>query len=167
GRQHVRAGAIAADRGDGQDSLSRGRRSGFHGPSRRDARVGGEPQRQQILRRTMVIPTCPRRRRAAARKTQALARRQMTWIRGKIRGAVALAFALATMLPAPFAVAQPQKLAVCADPNNLPFSNRAEEGFENRLAEIWARELGIDVEHTWFPHRRAFERNTLNAQDPS
>ncbi|HEX7082440.1 MAG TPA: glutaminyl-peptide cyclotransferase [Gammaproteobacteria bacterium] len=64
--------------------------------------------------------------------------------------------------------AQPvwDKLAVCADPNNLPFSNRAREGFENRLAEIWARELGLEVEYTWFPHRRGFERHTLTAQDP-
>jgi quinoprotein dehydrogenase-associated probable ABC transporter substrate-binding protein len=56
-------------------------------------------------------------------------------------------------------------LKVCADPNNLPFSNRAEEGFENELAQIWARELGVTVEYTWFPHRRGFERNTLNAED--
>jgi quinoprotein dehydrogenase-associated probable ABC transporter substrate-binding protein len=57
-------------------------------------------------------------------------------------------------------------LKVCADPNNLPFSNRAEAGFENRLAQIWARELGVALEYTWFPHRRGFERNTLNAEDP-
>lgn len=64
--------------------------------------------------------------------------------------------------------AQPawQKLKVCADPNNLPFSNRNQEGFENRLAEIWARELGLELEYTWFPQRRGFERNTLNAIDP-
>jgi mxaJ protein len=57
-------------------------------------------------------------------------------------------------------------LKVCADPNNLPFSNRAGEGFENRIAELWAAELGVPLEYTWFPHRRGFERNTLNAQDP-
>jgi quinoprotein dehydrogenase-associated probable ABC transporter substrate-binding protein len=59
----------------------------------------------------------------------------------------------------------PDALKVCADPNNLPFSNRAEEGFENALARIWARELGVELEYTWFPHRRGFERNTLNAED--
>jgi len=59
-----------------------------------------------------------------------------------------------------------EKLKVCADPNNLPFSNREREGFENRLAEVWARELGRELEYTWFPHRRGFERHTLNAQDP-
>ena len=57
-------------------------------------------------------------------------------------------------------------MRVCADPNNLPFSNRNGEGFENRLVEIWARELGADVEYAWFPHRRGFERHTLNLQDP-
>src|SRR5882672_11536530 len=57
-------------------------------------------------------------------------------------------------------------LKVCADPNNLPFSNRSEQGFENKLARIWARELGVQVEYTWFPHRRGFERNTLTAEVP-
>ena len=55
---------------------------------------------------------------------------------------------------------------VCADPNNLPFSHRNEEGFENRLAELWAGELGLQVEYTWFPQRRGFLRNTLRSQDP-
>ena len=55
-------------------------------------------------------------------------------------------------------------LRVCADPNNLPFSNEREEGFENRLAELLARELGADrVEYTWWAQRRGFFRNTLNA----
>ncbi len=55
------------------------------------------------------------------------------------------------------------KLRVCADPNNLPFSNRAEEGFENRLAELVAAELGRTVAYTWWPQRRGFVRNTLGA----
>jgi mxaJ protein len=59
------------------------------------------------------------------------------------------------------------KLKVCADPNNLPFSNRNEEGFENKLAAIWAQDLGLELEYTWFPQRRGFERNTLNAIDPA
>jgi mxaJ protein len=54
-------------------------------------------------------------------------------------------------------------LRVCADPNNLPFSNRRGEGFENRLAEIMARELGRKLEYTWWAQRRGFFRNTLNA----
>ncbi len=55
-------------------------------------------------------------------------------------------------------------LRVCADPNNLPFSNRDGAGFENRLAEILARELNLPIEYTWFPQRRGFTRNTLRAK---
>lgn len=52
---------------------------------------------------------------------------------------------------------------VCADPNNLPFSNRNQEGFENKIAELMARELGQRVVYTWWPQRRGFLRNTLQA----
>lgn len=54
-------------------------------------------------------------------------------------------------------------LRVCADPNNLPFSNKAGEGFENRIAELVARDLGERLEYTWWAQRRGFVRNTLNA----
>ncbi|MGZ5006711.1 MAG: substrate-binding domain-containing protein [Methylobacter sp.] len=54
-------------------------------------------------------------------------------------------------------------LRVCADPNNLPFSNQAGQGFENRLAELLARSLGRKVEYTWHAQRRGFLRETLNA----
>ena len=54
-------------------------------------------------------------------------------------------------------------LRVCADPNNLPYSNAREEGFENRIAEIVAAELGRRVEYTWMAQRRGFIRNTLRA----
>ena len=57
-------------------------------------------------------------------------------------------------------------LRVCEDPNNLPFSNRAGEGFENKIAELLARELGWRLEYTWFPQRMGFIRNTLRARDP-
>ncbi len=53
--------------------------------------------------------------------------------------------------------------SVCADPNNLPFSNRAGEGFENRLAELAAHALDADVAYTFWPQRRGFLRMTLNA----
>ncbi len=58
-------------------------------------------------------------------------------------------------------------LRVCADPANLPFSNRdeAKPGFENKLAEIVAQELGnIPVEYTWFPQATGFIRRTLFAK---
>jgi quinoprotein dehydrogenase-associated probable ABC transporter substrate-binding protein len=54
---------------------------------------------------------------------------------------------------------------VCADPNNLPFSADTKDGLENKIASIWARELGLPVEYTWFPQRRGFVRNTLRALD--
>ncbi|MDQ2670494.1 MAG: substrate-binding domain-containing protein, partial [Gemmatimonadota bacterium] len=54
-------------------------------------------------------------------------------------------------------------LRVCADPNNLPFTNAKGEGFENRIAELLADELGTEVEYTWWPQRRGFVRHTLRA----
>jgi mxaJ protein len=61
------------------------------------------------------------------------------------------------------AAEEAKALRVCADPNNLPFSNQRGEGFENRLAKIMARELGRKLEYTWWAQRRGFFRNTLNA----
>lgn len=54
-------------------------------------------------------------------------------------------------------------LRVCSDPNNLPFSNRKEQGFENKIADLVAKDLGTRVEYTWWAQRRGFIRNTLNA----
>jgi quinoprotein dehydrogenase-associated probable ABC transporter substrate-binding protein len=54
-------------------------------------------------------------------------------------------------------------LKVCADPNNLPFSDQQKEGFENRIAERIAAALGAKVEYTWFPQIIGFVRNTLQA----
>ncbi|HEX4507558.1 MAG TPA: substrate-binding domain-containing protein [Alphaproteobacteria bacterium] len=56
-------------------------------------------------------------------------------------------------------------LKVCADPNNMPFSNKAGEGFENRIAELVARDLGATVRYTWWAQRRGFVRNTLKTGD--
>ncbi len=82
----------------------------------------------------------------------------------------ALAVASACLLAPLAAVAQPvgddRVLRVCEDPNNLPFSNRAGEGFENKLAELLAGELGWKLEYTWFPQRMGFIRNTLRAREP-
>lgn len=50
---------------------------------------------------------------------------------------------------------------VCADPASLPFSNKAGEGFENEIAELFAAELGLPVEHVWFPMATGFIRKTL------
>jgi len=56
-------------------------------------------------------------------------------------------------------------LRVCADPDDLPFSNRAGQGFENKLAEMVAEALDTTVAYTWFPQRRGFLRNTLDADE--
>jgi len=54
-------------------------------------------------------------------------------------------------------------LRVCADPNNLPFSDQAGHGFENEIAELIADRMHARVEYTWFAQRRGFVRNTLRA----
>jgi mxaJ protein len=58
----------------------------------------------------------------------------------------------------------PGTLRVCADPNNLPFSNAQGEGFENRIARLIAADLGVGLAYTWWAQRRGFIRNTLNAR---
>lgn len=52
-------------------------------------------------------------------------------------------------------------LRVCADPNNLPFSNRAGEGFENKIADLIARDLHKQVVYTWATENERFVRTTL------
>jgi mxaJ protein len=56
-------------------------------------------------------------------------------------------------------------LRVCADPNNLPFTNAAGEGFENRIATLIARDMHARVKYTWWAQRRGFIRNTLKAHE--
>ncbi|MFP6682025.1 MAG: quinoprotein dehydrogenase-associated putative ABC transporter substrate-binding protein [Gammaproteobacteria bacterium] len=50
---------------------------------------------------------------------------------------------------------------VCAPPANLPMSNRNGEGYENKIAELFAKKLGLPLEYEWFPQRIGFIRNTL------
>ncbi len=52
-------------------------------------------------------------------------------------------------------------LRVCADPANMPFSNEAGEGFENKIAELLAAKLELPVAYTWFPQATGFIRRTL------
>jgi mxaJ protein len=61
----------------------------------------------------------------------------------------------------PDALASKRVLAVCADPNNLPFSNEAGEGFENRIVAIVARELQAEPTYVWWAQRRGHIRETL------
>jgi quinoprotein dehydrogenase-associated probable ABC transporter substrate-binding protein len=54
-------------------------------------------------------------------------------------------------------------LRVCADPNRLPYSNRAGQGFENHLAELIASDLGMEVSYDWYPQREKFFKKTLDS----
>jgi quinoprotein dehydrogenase-associated probable ABC transporter substrate-binding protein len=80
------------------------------------------------------------------------------------RRALALAVAFALAVPA---AAQLTDLVsrtafrVCADPSNLPFSNEAEEGFENAIASLFAERLDRPLQYTWYPMSMGFVRRTL------
>jgi mxaJ protein len=58
---------------------------------------------------------------------------------------------------------EPRVLRVCSDPNNMPFSNQREEGFENRIAAVLAAELRAKLEYVWWAQRRGYVRNTIKA----
>ncbi len=71
-----------------------------------------------------------------------------------------------TLTPPPvFAQQSPAKhvLRVCADPDNLPFSSEKQEGFENKIATMIAKDLGDSLSYTWWPNRRGFVRSTMGA----
>lgn len=82
----------------------------------------------------------------------------------------AIATALTLCLPAAAAPQAPAEaddraaLRVCADPSGLPFSNEQGEGFENRIAALFARKLGVPLQYTWYPNSVGFLRNTLRAR---
>jgi mxaJ protein len=58
-------------------------------------------------------------------------------------------------------------LRVCQDPNNMPFSSRDQSGFENKIAALFAADLGWKLETLWSPQRMGFLRNTLRAKVPN
>ena len=62
-----------------------------------------------------------------------------------------------------FNASSEEKFKVCADPLNPPYSSKNKDGFENKIAELFAKELGQTIEYTWLPQRLGFIRNTLNA----
>lgn len=75
------------------------------------------------------------------------------------------ALAIPAMLVATGCQQEPASLLrVCADPNNLPFSDSTGAGFENQLATLVANEMNARVSYTWWAQRRGFIRNTLNAR---
>jgi len=84
------------------------------------------------------------------------------------RGAIALALVLAAILRSGSIGAQEARTAFrpCIDPDNLPFANTKGEGFENRIAELFAQKLGLPVKNYAFPQRMNFVRNTLRYKLP-
>jgi len=87
--------------------------------------------------------------------------------RGVVMGAMVVVASVTTLLTTAGSPARgaPRVLRVCADPNNLPFSDSTGAGFENRLATLVAGEMRATVAYTWWAQRRGFVRNTLNAHE--
>ena len=54
---------------------------------------------------------------------------------------------------------------VCADPHNLPSSDEGLGGYENKIAQVFADDLKLPIEYTWFPQRMGFIRNTLRSTE--
>ena len=73
------------------------------------------------------------------------------------------AFVLGSVLSAsaPAAESAPPSFKVCAPPYNLPMSDQDTPGYENRIAELFASQLGAKATYTWFPQRLGFIRATL------
>src|SRR4051812_8846611 len=127
-------------------------------PSDRKVRECGSAGVRELASRAAACRMRPRLRNALPHfRTPALSRA------GAPTLALALALALAAAACARAEARPARELRVCADPNNLPFSNARGEGFENRIAELVARDLGARVRYTWWAQRRGFFRNTLKA----
>jgi quinoprotein dehydrogenase-associated probable ABC transporter substrate-binding protein len=84
-------------------------------------------------------------------------------IAGAALALVGRAQAQAPGLGAQVELVDPHVFRVCADPNNMPFSDQKGDGFENKLAELIASKLGEPVSYTYYPQVIGFVRNTLNA----
>jgi quinoprotein dehydrogenase-associated probable ABC transporter substrate-binding protein len=74
-----------------------------------------------------------------------------------------LAISLLTVSALATAADTPRQLRVCADPDNLPFSNDRMEGFENKIAEVIAKDLNAHLEWVWAAQSPVTVRQTLNA----
>jgi quinoprotein dehydrogenase-associated probable ABC transporter substrate-binding protein len=83
--------------------------------------------------------------------------------------ALLLAIAPAALAQAPstnnpsIELIDPKVFRVCADPRNLPFSMENGSGFENKLAELFAKQLNKTIAYAWYPGSTGFVRNTLGA----
>ena len=102
--------------------------------------------------------------RSARRKR--LARMSLCAIGAAVAGTIVSGELLAQALERPewsLELIDPKVLRVCADPHNMPFSTDKGEGFENKLAEFFASQLGKGLAYTWYPQAPGFVRNTLRA----
>src|SRR5690349_20968451 len=95
----------------------------------------------------------------------ALLTRCRTWASTPQRAECCMSFrclSLVLIAVLPCVAAEQRVLRVCADPNNMPFSNHRAEGFENKLAEMIAGKLDAKLEYTWWSERKSFIRNSLD-----
>jgi quinoprotein dehydrogenase-associated probable ABC transporter substrate-binding protein len=61
-------------------------------------------------------------------------------------------------------LAKPGVIRVCADPDNMPLSNQKGEGFEQKIAQLVAKEWNATIEYAWWPVRRGFFARALNGR---
>src|SRR5580704_17444329 len=71
--------------------------------------------------------------------------------------------ALPVVLAITSVIAASDPIRICGDPDNLPFSNQKLEGFENKIADVIAAELGTTPSYYWWPHQRGLVRNTFDS----
>lgn len=91
----------------------------------------------------------------------------MPWRRFSLLALCSCALVVNTVVEDARAQPSESALRVCSDANNLPLSHRNGEGYENKIAEQLASDLGRKLEYTYFPQRMGFVRNTLRKQDPA
>jgi quinoprotein dehydrogenase-associated probable ABC transporter substrate-binding protein len=106
-------------------------------------------------------------REAILRGRAAMAIMSLLWRPARSVAMAAACVGFAAMLGAASAGAQPAggaSLRVCADPNNMPFSNEKGEGFENKLAELIAQKLDARLEYSWFVEATGYVPNTVGRE---
>lgn len=85
------------------------------------------------------------------------------WVRSLLASAVLLGLSVHPGATQTSDLVSKNALRICADPANLPASDKALAGYENRIASLLGEKLGLPVEYTWFPMATGFIRNTLRA----
>jgi hypothetical protein len=103
------------------------------------------------------LPTPARREAILSERAAIITLRRGASTIGKIGLAVLLGFAGA-------GTAGAASLRVCADPDNMPFSNEKAEGFENKLAELIAQKLNATLQYSWFAESTGYVPNTMGRE---